>query len=214
MSGALLRLLSRLLAVGACLMGGPGLCLAPPRAPQAELDEHVLKAKFLAKVCTFVDWPRGSTVHDSSPPFVIGILPGPPVDGGNRWEDPFVKVMQEVFRIDTLKNKKVSFKFITSSGEIKECQAIYVMPRARTGIKLLMPGAQPLHILVFGQTEGFAELGVHLNFQVVDRRVRFEINEASFQDSGLKLDALILRSAIVVKRKEPVPKPPHKEGKP
>lgn len=196
------RIVTRLLAAVVCVMGEPGPCQAPPKSEAIGLEENELKARFLAKICAFVKWPQASDVNDPSKPFVIGILPGPPADGENRWKDPFVGSMGEVFRETTLKNKKVSLKFITSSGDIKECQAIYVMPRAKIGIKELMRGTKPLHTLIFGQTEGFAELGVHLNFQVVDQRVRFEINEASFQDSGLKLDALILRSAIVVKRRE------------
>lgn len=194
--------LFRLILMAGCVTGQPGAGQVPPKAAQVDVEEHELKARFLAKICDFVKWPPESDVNDPSKPFVIGILPGPLEDGERRWKDPFVDSMREIFSKTTLKTKKIILKPLITAGQIKECQAVYVMPRARSGIKLLMKGTQPIHILVFGQAEGFAELGVHLNFKVVDQRVRFEINEASFHDSGLKLDALILRSAIVVKRRE------------
>jgi len=193
------------LATGLLLAGAP----LPGRSQEGGTvhaeEGNVLKAKFLAKVCAFVDWPPTSTVPDLSRPFVIGILPGPPIPGEERWEDSFVRAMREVFGATPLKQKKVILRNIASAAELKECQAVYVMPRARIGIPNLVRGTRPLHTLLFAQSDGFADLGVHLNFLVVDRHVRFEINEASFQDSGLKVDSLILRTAIVVKRREGKP---------
>lgn len=208
MSGNRFGLLSgslRLLLAGSCFAGVPARAVSSSLGAPVEEEENVLKARFLAKVCAFVDWPRGSSVNDAAQPFVIGILPNPSTSGANRWEDPFVRAMRELFLTTPLKNKKVVFKNLTSINEIRECQAIYVMPVSRSGITGVLKVTRPLHTLVFGQTEGFAELGVHLNFIVVDKRLRFEINESSFQDAELKIDSLILRSAIVVKRREAKP---------
>jgi hypothetical protein len=144
-------------------------------------------------------------MEDTSQPFVIGILPGPNInpEGEHRWDDLFVRSMRSEFKKTTVKNKRVILKNLNSLDDIKACQAIYVM--SKKGLLGVLNVTKPLHTLVFGQTEGFAELGVHLNFLVVNARLRFEINESSFHESALKIDSMILRSAIVVKRREGKP---------
>lgn len=186
-----------------------GLCLAPGAAPaQAARDtaaEQDLQARFFAKVCTFVDWPREAGVGDPGRPFVIGILGGPPLSLDNPWEDPLVRAMRALFPKQLLKGQKVSFSAIKTFEELKGCQAVYLMPSARRHVAATVKLVAPAHVLVFANTEGFAELGAHLNFKMVDQWVRFEINEASFQHSELRIDALLLRTATVVKRREARP---------
>ena len=46
--------------------------------------------------------------------------------------------------------------------------------------------------------EGFAERGVLINFFVAEKQVRFEINDAAAQSSGLEFSSKLLRVARLV----------------
>ena len=53
-------------------------------------------------------------------------------------------------------------------------------------------------ILTIGDTEGFAEKGIHINFYLREESTRFSINEKVVRDSPLKMDFRLLQYARIV----------------
>jgi len=52
--------------------------------------------------------------------------------------------------------------------------------------------------LTIGDTKGFAQQGVIINFYIKDEKVRFEINVDAAKRANLKISAKLLRLAKIV----------------
>jgi hypothetical protein len=54
------------------------------------------------------------------------------------------------------------------------------------------------YILTIGDTEGFGEKGVMINFIIRDNKVRFEINPEAARRAGLTISSKLLSLATIV----------------
>jgi hypothetical protein len=54
------------------------------------------------------------------------------------------------------------------------------------------------YILTIGDTKGFGESGVMINFLTKENKVRFEINLAAARRAGLKISSKLLSLATIV----------------
>lgn len=185
-----------LLAAGLALGGGPE---SQSIDGKGEFD---MKAQFVGKACTFVDWPATSEVNDATKPFVLGILGGTQNTWGDPMEDPLARALKSTFATGQIKGKRVLVKALRTSPEVIACHALYVLPSYKPHMPLLRTLSQKKNILLFGASPGFADLGIHINLTVVSQKLRFEVNETSFRGSGLKIDSLLLKQALVVKQGE------------
>jgi hypothetical protein len=53
-------------------------------------------------------------------------------------------------------------------------------------------------ILTIGETNGFCEKGVHINFIITNSKVRFQINEKAVKNSNLKISHLLLQTGTII----------------
>ena len=54
------------------------------------------------------------------------------------------------------------------------------------------------NILTIGQSEGFCEKGVHINFYLDASKLKFQINEKAVRNSNLKISHLLLQNATII----------------
>lgn len=184
----------------ACL----GLCLATVALPsvlQGQMSEYEVEALFLERISRFVDWPVGSDVSTPSKSFVIGVLGESPVTQSN----PFGEALEKTFAEGYIKGKRVRVRYISKLKEIESCNAVYVSSSARDQLAKVLEVTHQKPILTLGNTPGFGEAGVHINFYLSENKVRFELNEPSLRESKMKVDSLLLRNARIVRTKERIP---------
>lgn len=179
-----------------------GLLLAVGEEGSAGKPEFDLKAQFIGKTCTFVDWPANSEVNDASKPFVLGLLGGVQKTWENPLEDPLAVAIRATFATAQIKGKRVIVKPLRAAPDVLGCHALYVLPSYKPHMTLLRGLSQKKNILLFGDSPGFADLGIHINLVLVGEKLRFEVNEASFRASGLKIDSLLLKQAVAIRQGE------------
>ncbi|MCI0470868.1 MAG: YfiR family protein [Candidatus Aminicenantes bacterium] len=169
------------------------LCVTAAGFAQSLEDEYTMKSVFIAGFGRFVTWPEISRMNDKSKPFVLGII------GVN----PFGKILENHYSAlnQTINDKNVEIRYISTLDKIAGCHILFISSSCKSYLTDILAVTSNKPILTIGDTEGFAEQGVLINFYIQRRRIRFEINEALFQKASLKIDSLILREATIVKSK-------------
>ncbi|MBW3671299.1 MAG: YfiR family protein [Acidobacteria bacterium] len=177
-----LRFLVILVTLGSWIHLWPALHAEQP-------SEYALKAEFIERFTRFVDWPEDRvfrTGHDGS--FVIGIV----------GEDPFGPHLQRLARSRRIKGERIQIHGIIEPEDVVKCQLLFISESEKSRLRAILAQAGGRPILTIGDTPGFAEAGVLINFYLDGDRIRFEINETAFARSGLHVDTKLLKLARVI----------------
>ena len=158
-----------------------------PLLPSAEESvEHQVKAAFIHKFIKFTKWPKAAFSSDISP-ILIGVYGESPIWSG----------------LKNLENKTVMGRrlkiFKVHESDLKKKYHIIFVSKAKTDeADSLLNKNNKSGMMTIGESDGFAEKGGMINFVIVEGKLRFEINIAAIERSGLKLSSKLLRLGKVV----------------
>lgn len=156
------------------------LALAASGEPVAEYE---LKAEFLSRFTTFIEWPQNGETR----PFTIGIV------GHN----PFNGYLDRI-AARRIKNRPVSIRYITELSQLDTCDVVFICGSEKARLAAILAHTESRPILTVGDSNGFAAAGVLINFYTTGDTVRFEINEAAVEKSGLKVSSKLFKLAKVI----------------
>jgi hypothetical protein len=161
------------------------LCAAMPAiAAQAQPSEYEVKAAFVHNIAKFVEWPAALPASGRARLCLLGedpsggafdMLQGKPI-GSLNWE---------VVKVD-------------AGNGLKACRVLFIAPSKRADLVRILARIEGSPVLTVGDTAGYAERGVMVNFYPEDNRVRFEINRAAAARAGLLIGSQLLRLARLV----------------
>jgi hypothetical protein len=166
---ALLLLLALLLAV-------PALLGAQTAA------EYDVKAAFLYNFTKFVDWPPEAFPDPNS--LRICVL----------GEDPFGKSLQAVTD-EQVGGHRLIVTRTESFARPAGCQVLFISRSERERLPQILAAVKDSPVLTVGDTNGFAERGVIINFVLEGSKVRFEINTKSADRAGIRISSKLLQLA-------------------
>lgn len=164
-----------------------GMCLFAqqykPTAAQPA-DEYHVKAIFLYNFARFVEWPA------DSPPaaMCIGII----------GDDPFGGELQQVVSGKTVNGHGFTVKRLKPETA-RACQIVFVATSERKRFKVVLDLLKGAEVLTVGESSGFCESGGVINFEVVDSKVRFEVNLGAAERARLKLSSKLIGLARIVR---------------
>jgi hypothetical protein len=149
--------------------------------------EYQLKAVFLYNFAQFIEWPASAFTSDAAP-MRIGVL----------GDDPFGSSLDEVVRNESVRGRRFAVSRSARPEDLKDCQMIYVArsEKARVGEILAALAGRP--VLTVSDLDGFAALGGMIRFYVEGNKIRFEINQGSAQEHGLKPGSQLLGLGKIV----------------
>ncbi len=154
----------------------------------AEVPEYEVKAEFLERFTRFIDWPGEA----GEGPFTIGVI------GHN----PFGGYLDRVVATHKIKGRTTEIRYIDDLTQIDRCQVLFIASAERERLPKILARTGSKPILTVSDSAGFATAGVLINFYNSTDTVRFEINEAAVEKSGLKVSARLLKLARLVERGE------------
>ena len=157
------------------------------KMPGQAIDEYTLKAVWIAKFPHFIDWPKNDI--DTSQFFNIGIW-------GN---DPFNGQLDSLCGTSQINGKKVDVEVIYHESDLEQIDLLFVPAGNKQNIESLLNECSLYHLLIICEEEGVAELGAHINFIIVNNKVRFEINEKALRDTGFFVSFRLLNISKIVK---------------
>ena len=159
--------------------------------------EYKVKAAFLHKFFSYVEWPA-SRLPAKSKSITLGVI----------GRDPFGRVLDAVTKRSLANRRRVIVRRFRKVEDVKDCHLLFVSRSLDAKQRdYILAKAPKLGILTISEQKGFLEKGGLLNFVLIDNKVRFEANLDAASKSGLRISSKLLRHAHrIVKKKKPNPK--------
>jgi len=162
-----------------CLLALAAVVVALPSTGRADSLEYKVKAEFLERFTRFVEWPSGSFAAADSP-FVLCVI----------GDNPFGGYLDQMSQTRKIQNRKISNRVLKAATEVDGCHLVFIARGAPVQQVLTRTTGRPA--LTVGDSPGFSEAGVLINFLREKEHVRFEINGAAVKKSGLKFSSKLL----------------------
>ena len=152
---------------------------------KAHSQDAMFKALFIYNFTKYVEWPETATAHQN---FVITILGNP-------------EIFNELNKIT--KTKKVGLQDIVvkktnSLQKISGSHILFLSQGKSALLNEVLDLTTGLPIIIVTDNPGMAKKGADINFITIDGKQRFEINEQSMSDRGLKMSAELTNLGIMV----------------
>jgi uncharacterized protein DUF4154 len=165
------------------------LLLIAPHLSFAQDFEYKLKAEFLERFTRFIEWPDDSPLKDPDKSFCICVT----------GKSPFGGYLQEMASQVKIKGKAVEIHEIDQlADELPKCQILFIAKSEKDKLADILKLTDGKPILTVGDTDGFAEDGVLMNFFTSGSYIRFEVNIDRAEKSKLKFSSRLLKLAKLV----------------
>lgn len=164
------------------------LVICFPNTAFPKKKEYEVKAVFLERFTRFIDWPESAQIDDPLKPFVIGVI----------GKHPFGDLLDRIYAERKIKDKAVEIRYVSKVEEILQCHLLFISASAKAELSHILSTIKDKPILTVGDSKGFSEKGVHIDFYLDEGRVRFAINESAVRQSGLQMSYRLLQSARIV----------------
>ena len=158
------------------------LTLTPAHAAPSEYE---LKAAFIYQIARFVEWP-GAPVNAGAP-LRLCVL------GGN----PFGPALESI-RGKAVNERRLEVSLLDMNADTRECAMLFIAAPAERHIERITALSRGAGVLTIGDTQGFAQRGVMVNFFSQDGKIRFEVNLDATRHDGLKISSKLLSLARIV----------------
>jgi hypothetical protein len=170
------------------------VAVAGGREARAQPSEYAIKAEFIERFTRFIDWPEDAFSSPTSP-FVLCVM----------GDNPFGDYLGHLARDRKIKDRSVRLVFPTKVSELTACHLLFVAASEAAKVRAIVQRTRGAPILTVGDTPGFAEIGVLVNFFFERDLVRFEINVDEGRRSGLAFSAKLLKLARIVHAPQETP---------
>lgn len=161
---------ARAAALGAALAACALLAAAPAQAADDRPAEYAVKAAFLRSAVRLAEWPG-----PRPGPLLICVL----------GEDPFGPALDAI--AGRAGDLSLEIRRAGSAQEARPCQVVFVSRSERGRLRAVLSALGGANVLTVGDTEGFAEQGIALNFYLEESKVRFEVNVEAARRAGVAL---------------------------
>lgn len=157
------------------------------RAQSKAASEYEVKAAFLYNFAKFVEWPPG-TFSDPKQPVCICVL----------GQDPFGHVLDDALPGKAIGARRVLLGRALQVDALAGCQIVFLSAAEGVRLKAVLARMRGRHVLLVGESEGFASAGGTIQFVLDQSRVRFVINPDAADRAGLKINSKLLALATIV----------------
>ena len=149
--------------------------------------EYDVKAAYLFNFGKFVKWPAANDTHDNFPICVLG-------------QDHFGQALDKTVAGEKINRLPVTVRRVMSADEATGCRVVFVDGSEERRLTTVLPILNRAGVLTVSDMAGFVDRGGMIQFQLVDDRVRFEVNLDAAEHAGLSLSSDLLKVATKVRR--------------
>lgn len=164
-----------LLGVIIMLLGGNSIAAQK----KIQIEEYELKAAFLYRFVDYVHWKDYSKTQT----FKIAVLE----------KSPIVSSL-----LNLTKNKKMEIKEYKNLRELGFCNILFVPYNCTIPIETILDKFSGKPVLIVTEQNGYGKKGAHMNFVMVQNKLKFEVNLKSINKSGIGISSFLLQHAIIL----------------
>jgi uncharacterized protein DUF4154 len=181
-SGVDRRLVMGLLRIFALCIGIAAAVAGPrPAQADAQADEYRVKAAFLYKFGSYIEWPSGSFARTDSP-VTIGVIGA----------DALAEELVQIVAGRNVHGRPVRVRRLRPGDPIAGLHVLFVGRADGGRLAEILAAARGQALLTVTESEEGLELGSMINFVVVEDKVRFDIAPPPSESSKLKISARLL----------------------
>ena len=185
----ILRAQARLRSGSALAVVALGVALFPGKASAAdESVEYAVKAAFLHKFGSFVEWPPTAFASPTSS-FLLCVV----------GEDPFGAALDKAVSGQQIAQRPVEVRRLKAVRPDSGCQIVYLAASEAQRSAQIIEALRGSSVLTVsdGRSPGVAT-GI-INFVIKDNRVRFDIDDEAAAQNRLAISSKLLSVALSVK---------------
>jgi hypothetical protein len=177
------------LVVMAVLLGGAGG--GAWSQPEQRPAEYQVKAAFLCKFGSFVEWPAQAFANPDSP-FVLGVAA----------TDDVAEALARTASSASVEGRRVSVRRLRPGDSLTGVHLLFIARSHEGQIAEWLAAAKTQPILTVTESARGAALGSTLNFVIVEDKVRFDVALPNEQ-GGLRLSSRLIAVARKVSTRGP-----------
>jgi hypothetical protein len=160
----------------------PGIaCCGENRKP----TEYEVKAAYIYNFAKFVEWPAKLKERDD----LIHVC----VLGDDLFGPAFATIEDK-----PVGERKIGIRRLTSLQHVGCCEILFICNSEESELDRIVEAVKGSPILTIGDTNGFTQHEVMINFYMENKKVLFEINPRAAIRSGLKISSVLLRIARII----------------
>jgi len=161
---------------------------APGSGETPAQSEQSVKAAFLFKFLSYVDW-RAGTFAEPSSPIVIAVMGA----------DDIADALNVVVGGRKVGEHPVEIRHVRPTDPLDGVHMLFIGRDQSTRTRQVAALAQRRGVLLVTDYEGALDDGSAINLVVIESRVRFEVSLDATEKSGLKLSSRMLSLALWVR---------------
>ena len=166
----------------------PGI-LFPPALAGSIPDEAKVKAAYLVNFIKFVEWP-GSMFGSPGAPYQIAVV----------GDDSIEAALRGINEMSVF-GRRVVVRKVSDLSSLERYHILFVCGSEKGKVDRVIGAVKKWHVLTVSDIDGFARRGGAIGFFRDQNRIRFEINEESAEEAGLKLNAKLLYLGKIVRNR-------------
>jgi hypothetical protein len=181
-AGADRRAITRLLrACAFSIVVAAGLASPRPAQADAQADEYRVKAAFLYKFGSYIEWPSQSFARTDSP-VTIGVM------GADTLADELAQIVAG----RNVNGRPVVVRRLRPGDPIAGLHMLFIGGSDRGRLAEILAAAKGRALLTVTESEEGLDLGSMINFVVVEDKVRFDVAPPPAESGSLKISARLL----------------------
>lgn len=145
----------------------------------AAAKDYDIKADFLIRFVDYVYWKNQS----KNKTFKIAILEESPINAS---------------LLAVQNNKKIEVKEYKNLKDIGFCNILFVPYDCSVSIETIISNFSGQPVLIVTERSGFGKKGAHMNFVMMDNKLKFEVNLKAINKVGIGISSFLLQHAIIV----------------
>ena len=184
--------MERILPVMLVVAGSIALAVAVHSAePQSSVPiEYQVKAAFLYRFIHFIEWPESVAPREEGA-VIIGVIGKGPMHAA-----------LVAMAADEKHGRRLVIKRFEDPRDIASCHIVFISASEHGRSREILNRLRDQSTLTVGEFEGFADRGGMINFVIVDKVVRFQMNPEAAKKAKLTVSSKLLRLAEIVGAKE------------
>ncbi len=147
--------------------------------------EYEVKAVFLYKFASFVEWPP----QPETVPVCIGIM----------GQDPFGAVLDQVVKGKSINGRPFLVRRFGPGQNPGDCHIVFIGASEKKQVRSILDRLQGAAVLTVGEVPEFCQNGGVINFALRDGRVQFEINLDAAARARIKVSSKLLSVARIAR---------------
>ena len=159
-------------------------------AQQGKPSEYQVKAVYLYNFGKFIQWPAAPPGAQPANSFTICVL----------GQDPFGKTLDETIAGETIDGQKLVAKRIDRVENITGCHILFISASEESRVINVLEALQSKPVLTVSDMADFCDRGGMVQFVLDSNKIRFQVNLAPADKSGLMLSSQLLKVATSVRK--------------